>query len=48
MKGNSQSSPRGAETLLQEKSKEKYIKTHINQANRRKKNKWHTRENPYN
>ena len=37
MKGNSQSSPRSADSPLQDKPKEKHIKTHINQANRRKK-----------
>ena len=34
MKGNSQSSPRGTESPLQVKPKEKHIEIHINKANR--------------
>ena len=33
-KGNSQSNRRSTESPLQDKPKEKYTKTHINQANR--------------
>ena len=33
-KGNSQSSPRSTENPLQDKTKEKHIETHINQANK--------------
>ena len=33
-KGNSQSSPRGTKTPIQDKSKEKHAKTHTNQTNR--------------
>ena len=36
MKGNTQSSPRGRESPLQVKPKEKHIEKHINQANRDK------------
>ena len=33
-KGNSQSSPRGRKSPIQDKHKEKHTKTHINQTNR--------------
>ena len=33
-KGNSQSSPRGAKSLIQDKPKEKYTNTHTNQTNK--------------
>ena len=34
-KGNSQSSPRGSKSPIQDKPKEKHTKTHINQTNKR-------------
>ena len=33
-KGNSQSNPRGAESPIQDKTKDKHTKTHTNQTNK--------------
>ena len=34
MKGNTQSSPRGTKSSIQDKSKEKHAKTHTNETNK--------------
>ena len=44
-KGNSQSSPRGTKSPIQDKPKEKHVKTHINQSNKDKTQKNNVKSN---